>query len=275
MKRKSKVIIGALALLAGAGLAAPSGALAVSAEGEEAPISAPASEESPASVEISSAPEESLSETAAESSEGKKGYLEDKDGDGIPDAVNDYYNEHIRDQYMFGITLGSLIGFAVSAFGWLFTYIKYTKMGKDIHEAMGLTSANAKETAENFAKMVRSSESLEASMNQAMESMTDYGEQVKAEARAYKESLESKSEEMRAEYEAKAKEMAEKIGEAEQAIEEYRAEAEKIKAKYAEMEANDKLIAKAVNELSHTEEYVRNGVADSVGSITKGVRDDG
>ena len=36
--------------------------------------------------------------------------FEDLDNDGIPDIINDYYDEHIRDQYMFGIGLGAILG---------------------------------------------------------------------------------------------------------------------------------------------------------------------
>ena len=43
--------------------------------------------------------------------------MEDKDNNGIPDTIEDYYNEHIRDQYAFGIGLGSIIGIASSIVG--------------------------------------------------------------------------------------------------------------------------------------------------------------
>lgn len=36
--------------------------------------------------------------------------MEDLDNNGIPDVIEDYYNEHIRDQYAFGIGLGSILG---------------------------------------------------------------------------------------------------------------------------------------------------------------------
>ena len=40
--------------------------------------------------------------------------FEDLDEDGIPDVINDYYNENIRDQYMFGIGLGAILGVLAS-----------------------------------------------------------------------------------------------------------------------------------------------------------------
>lgn len=262
MKKRKAIIIGALSLLALAGGAASAPAIGARAEGEGTSLVSeePTSEEAPA-------------ESEGESS--KKNYLEDKDGDGIPDAINDYYNEHIRDQYMFGITLGSVIAFAVSFFGWLLTYMKYRKMGKDIHEAMALTSGNAKETAENFRKMAESSETLQASLSDTAAKMVEYAEGVKKEATEYKAAYEEKSEEMKEEYAARSAELLAKVSEAEAKIGEYKAQAESLEEKYEEMAEHDRALAKAINELAHTEEYVKNGVADSVESITKGVRDDG
>lgn len=44
----------------------------------------------------------------------------DQNGNGIPDVIEDYYDKHIRDQYLFGISLGALIGLSMSiaAFFW-------------------------------------------------------------------------------------------------------------------------------------------------------------
>ena len=44
----------------------------------------------------------------------------DQNENGIPDVIEDYYDKHIRDQYLFGISLGALIGLSMSiaAFFW-------------------------------------------------------------------------------------------------------------------------------------------------------------
>lgn len=56
--------------------------------------------------------------------------MEDKNGDGIPDIIEDYYNENIRDKYMFGITLGSLISFAISIVGQIAIFVRNGKANK-------------------------------------------------------------------------------------------------------------------------------------------------
>lgn len=56
--------------------------------------------------------------------------LEDKNNNGIPDSIEDYYDQHIRDQYAFGISLGSLIGFASSLIGWVIILVKHNKTNK-------------------------------------------------------------------------------------------------------------------------------------------------
>ena len=59
-----------------------------------------------------------------------KDYSTDADNDGIPDVIEDYYNEHIRDQYMFGIGLGALISSAISLLGVLYQVVKFKKLSK-------------------------------------------------------------------------------------------------------------------------------------------------
>lgn len=64
--------------------------------------------------------EESEQEASSSESEAKKNYFEDKDEDGIPDAIEDYYDAHIREQYMFGIGLGSILSVAIMVLYYLF-----------------------------------------------------------------------------------------------------------------------------------------------------------
>lgn len=60
--------------------------------------------------------------------------LEDTDNNGIPDTIEDYYNEHIRDQYAFGIGLGSIIGFASSIVAVIVMVVKNGKSNKLLKE---------------------------------------------------------------------------------------------------------------------------------------------
>lgn len=72
--------------------------------------------------------------------------FEDLDNDNIPDVIEDYYNEHIRDQYMFGITLGSLIGLATSIVSLIIFIHKTTKSSKLIKQ----TNENNQKTIEEM-----------------------------------------------------------------------------------------------------------------------------
>lgn len=82
----------------------------------------------------------------------KEPTLEDKDQNGIPDSIEDYYDKHIRDQYAFGISLGSIIGFASSVIGWLIVLRKNNKtsdylkleQAKITEQVMALNEQNEK-----------------------------------------------------------------------------------------------------------------------------------
>lgn len=270
MKKRLILGLGALALAGSAAFAAPK-ALPTYADGEETPtseVSTPleesAEEAASEALEASSEPvssEPATSESSLQSGEPGESssinYLEDKDGDGIPDAIEDYYDQHLRDQYMFGISLGSLIGFAVSFLGWLLTYMRYRKTGKSIEEALALTSSNERETGENFRKMVASSEKLQAKIG-------DTAEKMEATEKAF----EQKAEEYEAKFQAEAEEYKKKMEEAQ-------AKAEETAKRYAEMEAKVKSLREMLVLLSHSEEYVKNGTADEVAKVAKEVKFDG
>lgn len=60
--------------------------------------------------------------------------FEDLDNDGIPDIINDYYNEHIRDQYMFGIGLGAILGALASIVVAIYNARKGNKTNSELKE---------------------------------------------------------------------------------------------------------------------------------------------
>lgn len=62
--------------------------------------------------------------------------LEDLDNDGIPDIINDYYNEHIRDQYMFGIGLGAILGTLASIVLMIYNARKGNKTNLTVKESV-------------------------------------------------------------------------------------------------------------------------------------------
>lgn len=50
--------------------------------------------------------------------------LEDKDKNGIPDNLEEYYKKNIQDQWLFGISLGSVISFGITVLGLVYNRIK-------------------------------------------------------------------------------------------------------------------------------------------------------
>lgn len=60
--------------------------------------------------------------------------MEDLDNNGIPDVIEDYYNEHIRDQYAFGIGLGSILGVVSSIITAIVIIAKNSKSNRLLKE---------------------------------------------------------------------------------------------------------------------------------------------
>lgn len=60
--------------------------------------------------------------------------MEDLDNNGIPDVIEDYYNEHIRDQYAFGIGLGSILGVVSSIITAIVIITKNSKSNRLLKE---------------------------------------------------------------------------------------------------------------------------------------------
>lgn len=60
--------------------------------------------------------------------------MDDLDNNGIPDVIEDYYNEHIRDQYAFGIGLGSILGFLSSVITAIVVITKNSKSNRVLRE---------------------------------------------------------------------------------------------------------------------------------------------
>ena len=56
------------------------------------------------------------------------------DNNGIPDVIEDYYNEHIRDQYAFGIGLGSILGVVSSIITAIVIIAKNSKSNRLLKE---------------------------------------------------------------------------------------------------------------------------------------------
>lgn len=70
------------------------------------------------------AEEPSEEEVISEEEPGGENILVDANGNGIPDVLEDYYANNIRDQYIFGISLGAIISGAVTIAGYVYIYMK-------------------------------------------------------------------------------------------------------------------------------------------------------
>lgn len=97
--------------------------------------------------------------------------FEDLDENGIPDFIDKYYDEHIKDQYMFGISLGSIIGVAVSVLGLAFTWLKNNKFG---NELINQTKENGKKVLELIAENQRYKELIKSLTEQNEEALNGY-----------------------------------------------------------------------------------------------------
>ena len=76
--------------------------------------------------------------------------MEDLDNNGIPDVIEDYYNEHIRDQYAFGIGLGSILGVVSSIITAIVIIAKNSKSNRLLKENANNNSEYLKDIEEKI-----------------------------------------------------------------------------------------------------------------------------
>lgn len=98
----------------------------------DAPASSSADEPASSIIISSSASSEMSNETPAQpsSAEDRPYVFTDSNKNGIPDEIEDYYDSHIRDQYVFGISLGSVICGALYLFTLIYKWQKDKKFDK-------------------------------------------------------------------------------------------------------------------------------------------------
>lgn len=108
----------------------------------------------------------------------------DTDADGIPDAIEDYYDQHIRDQYMFGIGLGALISGALSMLGVAYQIVKFKSMAKNttamvkdsnecLHQMKEEYAKYVEEATRKLKDTVRENEALRSAMFQVVASLKE------------------------------------------------------------------------------------------------------
>lgn len=85
--------------------------------------------------------------------------FEDLDNDGIPDIINDYYNEHIRDQYMFGIGLGAILGVLASIVVAIYNARKGNQTNKDLKVTTNAINKEVNDLVKTFETQLKEIES--------------------------------------------------------------------------------------------------------------------
>lgn len=188
----------------------------------------------------------------------EKETLVDLDNDGIPDAIEDYYNEHIRDQYMFGIGLGSLIGLLTSIVSVMFMISRNAKSHKLIEDANKTHNMIVEKLQSEVSAyrdlLVEEKEKLleEVKNNQALvEKVNDYHEMATRQLEGF---MTTKLMEMQEQTNAN--------------IAAFKASADLL-GNYARTEAKLQALLEAVKELSLNKENVKSGISEKVFKIVE------
>lgn len=180
---KKRFLLGASALaLAGFGALAIKSPVVANADGEESLSASEVVEQS------SVVPEESI-ETSTETSSSEMTSKTIVDGDGdwhiyteseLEEMLEKYYNDNIRDQYMFGIELGSIIGVATGLLSILYSIIKTNKTAKRNEKASENVDRLEKEVSA-LKEQINSLKSLnEDNTGKLTSSISDTLSQIKA-----------------------------------------------------------------------------------------------
>lgn len=161
------------------------------AEGETSETT-PSSEVVVSSENTSSDVVSSSSEIVSSESSSKITF-EDKDGDGIPDVITDYYNQKIRDQYLFGISLGSLIGLLTSIIGQIYIIKKNSGTNKLFKNSVSTQEEKLNELdtkLKEYEKLIKElEEAREDQTTDSVELLKKNEEQISAIIASLKESV--------------------------------------------------------------------------------------
>lgn len=189
-------------------------------------------------AENSSEPQSSEVVSSETSNEGGKA-LEDKDGNGIPDALEDFYNDKIRDKYLFGISLGSIIGAATSLLGILIVIIRNEKTNKKLIKENALAMSWVAELEDKQKKLQELFEEYHCELKEAL------GKDAES-ILALREFSEAN-------------------------LKEFRDSSELLK-QYAQFERKLTAVLNSLKEMSMSPEMVKLGIAEKVNSIIKEVK---
>lgn len=221
---KKKLLLGLSALaLAGVGTLAIKSPVVAYAEGEE-PLTSEVEEVEQSVEESPISEEQSVSETIHI-------YTEEE----LKELLEGYYNANIRDQYMFGIELGAIIGFCTSLLGIAYSIYKTRKTAKKNEMA-----------SENVDRLEKRVEELNAIVNDYKDSNKDMTAEFKSLVSDTYSQLKITLEELR--------DIAKKLPE------------------YEDLNVKLDKIGEAIKESSSTLENVANGTAEKVANIIDEVK---
>lgn len=128
-------------------------------------------------------PEVSQVSSEQEETENERIDFKDNDGNGIPDVIENYYDEHIRDQYAFGIGLGALIGFSINACSILYMLHKNKKERESTKKVNTAKDELIDKQCKTIEYLVRKSEGYVDRFVETAESLPTYeGLSVKLDA---------------------------------------------------------------------------------------------
>ena len=157
----------------------------------------------------------------------------------IPTEVEDYYNQNIRDQYMFGISLGTVLGLLASFVSIMVQIRKSTKANRELKA----TSEANKQTLDNILSQVDIYKSLLEEKEKALE-----------EALASNQKIQYQYEDLMAK------------------VSEQFSNGTKILNKYAKIDEKLNATLMSVKELASTPSNIKSGVSQKVQSIVDNVK---
>lgn len=169
--------------------------------------------------------------------------FEDLDNDGIPDVINDYYNEHIRDQYMFGIGLGAILGVLASIVVAIYNASKGNKTNSDLK----VTTNGIKEEVNDLVKTFKTQlKEIESKLNAIEKEYTNTITINNKYVNDYKML----------------------VGEMMKSLQ----ESTKVLENYALIEVKLNAVIECLDLIAETPDCIREGITNKVKSIIKGVK---
>ena len=157
----------------------------------------------------------------------------------VPTDVEDYYNQNIRDQYMFGISLGTILGLLASFVSIMVQIRKSTKANRELKA----TSEANKQILDNILSQVDIYKSLLEEKEKALE-----------EALASNQKIQYQYEDLMAK------------------VSEQFSNGTKILNKYAKIDEKLNATLMSVKELASTPSNIKSGVSQKVQSIVDNVK---